>query len=101
MLVPQFSIRWLFALTAVCAVIFSVFGLAVRGSPWAVGVSVGIVSLVILATTYAAVFGLVWTFSVVPGWLGRRRSAAGRSPFRDDSGPASSSFDAGEQRRGS
>ncbi|KKK87498.1 hypothetical protein LCGC14_2752650, partial [marine sediment metagenome] len=32
MLIPQFSIRWLLVVTAVCAGIFSIFGLAVGGS---------------------------------------------------------------------
>ena len=39
-LIPQFSIRWLLLVTAVCAGVFSIFGLAVRGSHWAAGVSI-------------------------------------------------------------
>jgi len=65
MLIPQFSIRWLLALTTVCGVIFSVFGLAVRGHYWAMGVSVGVVSLVVLMSIYAAMFAGVWIFSLL------------------------------------
>ena len=40
-LIPQFSIRTLLIVTAICAAFFSVVGLAVRGSPWAMGVRFG------------------------------------------------------------
>jgi len=85
MLIPQFSIRWLLALTAVCAVIFSIVGLAVRGSEWAAGVSIGIGSLVILGMVYGTLFAVVWLFSVVTSSLGGRRARSGQSPFRTES----------------
>ena len=85
MLIPQFSIRWLLTLTAVSAVIFSIFGLAVRGSAWAAAVSIGIGSLVILALVYALLFGVVWVFSVIMSSLGRGRTGAAPSPFRQES----------------
>ena len=85
-LIPQFSIRWLFAVTAIVAVAFTVVGSAVRGSGWAVAVSFGMASLAILVLTYALMFGAVWMFSVVCGRFVVRRSRAGHSPFGSDAG---------------
>ncbi|MCX7425423.1 MAG: hypothetical protein NTW96_07340 [Planctomycetia bacterium] len=75
-LIPQYSIRWLLAVTACCAVLFSIMGLAVRGSQWAMAVSIGAGALVLMMTVYAMLFGLVWAFSLI----GHREPAAG-SPF--------------------
>ena len=77
MLIPQFSIRWLLAVTAVCAGIFSIFGLALRGSSWAAGVSIGIVSAVVLLLVYALTFAVVGLFSLLS--FGSRRQTAGRA----------------------
>jgi len=91
MLIPQFSIRWLLALMTVCAVVFSIVGLAVRGTAWAAGVSIGIGSGVILVLVYGLLFAAVWVFSQVMSSLGRRRARSGGSPFRSESagdGPA-------------
>ena len=94
MLIPQYSIRWLLVLTTACGVVFSIFALAVRGDEWALGVSIGIVSLVVVLLIHAFVFTLLWAFSVVTspflrsssGW---RSSGFGRSPFvRDPSAQA-------------
>jgi len=84
MLIPQFSIRWLLALTTVCAVIFSIIGLAVRGHAWAAGVSIGIGALVVLTFVYGSLFALVWMFSVVTAPLGGRRARSEMSPFSPD-----------------
>ena len=88
-LIPQFSIRWLFAVTTIVAVAFSIVGLAVRGSSWAAAVSFGMASLVILVLTYAVMFGAVWLFSVVSGRFLVRRSRAGHSPFGLSATPTS------------
>ncbi len=81
MLIPQYSIRWLLALMVVCAVIFSVFGLAARGNPWAGGLSVGVLSLMVLLGAHAFCFWLAWVFSVLSLRLRRRPAANGQSPF--------------------
>ena len=80
-LIPQFSIRWLFGATAMVAVAFTIVGLAVRGSAWAVAVSFGLASLATLVLTYALIFGAVWVFSAVFGRVTVRRKRAGHSPF--------------------
>ena len=84
MLIPQYSIRWLLALMAVCAVIFSVFGLAARGNPWAGGLSVGVLSLAVLLAAHAFCFWLVWAYSVVSLRFRGRRARSAQSPFAQD-----------------
>ena len=79
-LIPQFSIRWALGLMAGCAGIFSIFALAIRGYEWAAGVSIGILSLVLVMTIYALLFGAVWLFSLITAPL--RPAPSGRSPFR-------------------
>ena len=64
MLIPQFTIRWMFGLTAVMAVLFLVISWAVQGSAWAIGVSAAVVALAIAAIVYAAMFALVWLLSL-------------------------------------
>jgi len=59
MLIPQFSLRWLLAVMTASAVVFTVFGLAMNGQLWAVGVSVGIVALVVLLLVHFLLFMLV------------------------------------------
>lgn len=80
MLIPQFTLRWLLGLVAVCAVVFSVFGLAVRGHGWAGAMSIAILGLVAAVTVYAVMFCLVWLYSLAVG-AGGRKAAWGRSPF--------------------
>ena len=81
MLIPQYSLRLLLLVTAGCAVVFSIFGFAVRGNTAAVGVSLAIVGLVVVVLAHGAGFGLVWLFSVVTAPLRRKPVIAGRSPF--------------------
>jgi hypothetical protein len=81
MLIPQYSIRWLLALTAACAAGSSIFGLAVRGSHWAQGVSAALIALVVVLLVHGFVFALVWTFSVVSSPFLRRPADLRRSPF--------------------
>ncbi len=90
-LIPQFSIRWLLALTTACAFVFSIFALAVqeylasfRDGYWASGVTIAIVSLAGVLLIHAVAFGAVWAFSEVATSFGRSRSKIGQSPFRAD-----------------
>lgn len=64
MLIPQFSIRWMFGLTAVMGVVFVIMRWAVLGSIWAIGVSAAVVALAVLALVYAGMFALVWLIGV-------------------------------------
>jgi hypothetical protein len=80
MLIPQFSIRWLLGVTAVCAVIFSIFASALQGAGWALGISAAVLALVTAMLVYAAMFALLWLFSLLVPSL-RRPRRGGRSPF--------------------
>jgi len=84
-LIPQYSILWLLAITTVCAVILSIVALGLRGHTWAAGVSIGILSVVILAFVYALVFAVAWLFSLIVGLVGRGPKGPGHSPFKDPS----------------
>ncbi len=89
MLIPQFTLRWLLIVTAVCAAVFSVFGLAFQGSPWAISVSVAIATGAAMMLTYAAVFGLVWMGGRMIATGGPRASGRGSSPFKPGVTPLS------------
>ena len=78
-LIPLYSIRWLLAVTAGCAVLFSIVGLAFRGSHWAMAVSIGAGALVLMMAVYAMLFGVVWAFSLIGNR--RPRDPAAGSPF--------------------
>ncbi|HUY31985.1 MAG TPA: hypothetical protein VMV69_04330 [Pirellulales bacterium] len=80
MLIPQFSLRWVLAVTAACAVFSLILASALRGSPWAIALSVGVASLVVMLAFHGAVFFGVWLFSLL---VPDRRAAGpgGGSPF--------------------
>lgn len=80
MLIPQFSIRWLLGVTALCAVAFSIVALAVRGQQWAIGVSAALLALVVLALVHAGLFCLVWVFAGLIGRSGKQGEPVS-SPF--------------------
>ncbi len=80
MVIPQFTLRWLLGLMAVCAAVFSIFGLAVRGYGWAIALSMAILGLAVAMAVYAVLFSLVWLCSLAIG-AGERKAAWGRSPF--------------------
>jgi hypothetical protein len=65
MLIPQFSLRWMLAVTTVLAVVFLIVAQAVQGAAWAVGVSFGVFALVAAMLVFAGLFFLVWVFSVL------------------------------------
>ncbi|MHC4177172.1 MAG: hypothetical protein ACYSWU_06680 [Planctomycetota bacterium] len=113
MLIPQYTLRRLLAVAAVCCVVvFPIFAMAVqeyragymamqefrpgfmpvqefqagnRGSCWATGVSIAILSLVVVLLVHSLLFALLWAFSVVFSLLFPRPAGLGRSPFVHDS----------------
>jgi len=58
-LIPQFSLRWILALTTVMAVVSLVFTQALAGHAWAVGVAILLAALVMAFVVYAATFAAV------------------------------------------
>ncbi|HLA84256.1 MAG TPA: hypothetical protein VJL29_05650 [Thermoguttaceae bacterium] len=77
-LIPQFSLRWMLGLTTVCAFIFAVFGMAARGHAWAIGFTIGLGSVFLMAMIHAGLFGCV---AVVAGLVPRRKTDPGACPF--------------------
>jgi hypothetical protein len=60
MLVPRFSTRAVLIVVTLCAVLFLMIGLGMRGSLWAAGVAIAAASLMFMALVHAALFGLCY-----------------------------------------
>jgi hypothetical protein len=73
MLIPRFTLRWLFAVTTVVAVLALIASWAGRGMPWAIGVTAAMVALAAAMFMQVAIFGVVWLFAQV---VSSRRSSA-------------------------
>lgn len=85
MLIPQYSIRSLFIITAACGVVCLILSLAVAGHAWAISVSVAIGSLLLVLLLYAVFFLAVWLVAAVTARFRRKKVAI--SPFAQDSPP--------------
>jgi len=82
MLIPRFSLRWLLGLTTFSAGVSLVLSYAVRGHAWAIGITSGLWSLVVVGLFYIGAFLVAWLFAQALR-LNRhlRRGGAGDSPF--------------------
>jgi hypothetical protein len=60
MLLPRFTIRALLVMLTICAFVFVIAGMAVRGQHWAWGITIGILSLGFTLLVHAAWFSAVW-----------------------------------------
>ena len=60
MLLPRFTIRALLVMLTIGSFVFVIAGMAIRGQPWAWGVTIGILSLAFTLLVHAAWFGAVW-----------------------------------------
>ena len=58
MIIPQFSLRWLLGLTAICGGISMVLAFANRGQSWALGVTAAIGGIFFLFLLYEGAFSL-------------------------------------------
>lgn len=81
MLMPQFSLRWVLAVTAVCAVLSLIAAFAIRGTAWAMALTLGFASLGLMLAVHGAMFFAVWVFSLVLPRRNRQPVAVGQSPF--------------------
>ena len=79
MLIPQFSLRWLLVLTALCAGISFFLSYAFRGEAWAIGVAAALGSVVGLAVLYVVAFLSAWLITQMASGL--YRQPLGQSPF--------------------
>ena len=82
MLIPQFSLRWLLGLTALCAGISLVLSFAIQGRGWAIGAAAALSSVVVLAVLYVGAFLSAWLVSHMAGGLFGSQPE-GQSPFAD------------------
>ncbi len=76
MLLPRFTIRALLAMLTICAFIFVIAGMAIRGQHWAWGITIGILSLAFTLLIQAAWFVAVWM-------LAQMQSREQDKPVRD------------------
>jgi hypothetical protein len=60
MILPRFTIRALLVMLTICAFVFVIAGMAVRGQHWAWGITIGILSLAFTLLVHAAWFCVVW-----------------------------------------
>ncbi|HEV7221600.1 MAG TPA: hypothetical protein VGN42_02810 [Pirellulales bacterium] len=81
MLIPQFSLRSVLYVTAICAVLSLVAAMAMRGTAWAMALTVAVASLSITFLAYGAMFFAVWVFSLVAPRRRAARETAYSSPF--------------------
>jgi hypothetical protein len=79
MLIPRFTIRWLFLLMTVAGIFSLVVNLALQGKIWAIAIAVSVGSLGLTFLLYGVFFALAYLVVSVQG-LFRRHPAAG-SPF--------------------
>lgn len=63
MLIPRFTLRWLFVVTTVVAVFALVASWAGRGVPWAIGVTAAVAMLGVVILFHMAMFGIIWMFT--------------------------------------
>lgn len=81
MLIPQFSLRWLLALTALCAGVSLILSFAFRGQNWAIGMATALGSILGLAVLYVTAFLGAWLLTQLAAGLYGSRQPVGQSPF--------------------
>jgi hypothetical protein len=81
MLIPQFSLRWVLGVTAACGVLSLVAAMALRGSAWAMALTIAAASLAATLLVHGAMFFMVWLFSLIFAREPRRMQGATASPF--------------------
>jgi hypothetical protein len=86
-LIPQFSVRWILALTTVMAVVSLVFTQALAGHAWAVGIAILLATLVMAFVVYAAAFAGVSLFADLLDALRARRVGQVRADPPESSRP--------------
>jgi len=86
MIIPQFSLRWLLGLTALCAFVSFVLSFAVRQQPWAIGIAAAMGSALGLAVLFVITFLVAWLITRASARVFGQQPV-GQSPFKltDDS----------------
>jgi hypothetical protein len=78
MIFPRYSLRVILVVTAICAVISLVLAQGLRGKPWAAGMSMGLLAVVVTLALGALAFAVIWAFTTVFARLAERREASHR-----------------------
>ena len=87
---PQFSLRWILALTAAMALVSLVVSQGLKGQAWAAGISIGLLALALIFIVYAAMFGAVWLIGEILTALRtryRKRTQRGDGPYLQSIAP--------------
>jgi hypothetical protein len=88
-LVRQFSIRWLFVVVSIAAVLTLCLRYAMAGQYWAIGAVAAAVALIVLFLTYAALFIVASQLARLGGGNKHRvQSIAGETPPTEQETPA-------------
>ncbi|MDZ4818405.1 MAG: hypothetical protein SGJ20_05470 [Planctomycetota bacterium] len=66
MVIPQFSIRLLLIIIAICGVVFLFGREALADSSWSVGLIAAVIAIFASLMTYAAIFFAAWLLSLLP-----------------------------------
>jgi hypothetical protein len=67
MAIPRYSLRWLFILTAIVAVVAFVVTRTGQVAAWGVGLAAALVALVVLAAVHVALFAVLKLFASLGG----------------------------------
>jgi len=78
-LLPRYSLRHVLLITTGLGFVFLIASYGVRGSGWAAGIAVGLLSILVALIVYAALFALVWGAAAVG-----RTVFAGRTGHNDE-----------------
>ena len=85
MLLPQYTIRWLLILTAVCGGFFLMVTSAIEGQIWAAAITIAAAGLLLTLILHALLFAAVWAISLPMERL--RADEKASSPFAGDAPP--------------
>ncbi len=93
MLLPQYSLRASLIAVSSCAVFFLILGQAYRQQPWAIVVSVGVISLAVILLFHGITYLLAMGFSslVSAQQTPARTSRGGVQSTPDEQSPSSTS----------
>lgn len=84
MLAPQFSLRSILAAMVVCGFVSLIGAAALRGTPWAIAVLIGLAALVVILVVHGFMFFVLWLASLI--LPAGRSHTPGQSPFASTSG---------------
>ena len=86
MILPRYSLRAILLVTAICAVASLIVSQGLRGKPWAAGMSLGLLAVVVTLAFGALAFAVLWLFAVAFGSIGARRREHLRTQREADAG---------------